>query len=185
MHTDTSGYTLGIIITQEHNDGMHPIVFHSRSLLPVEKNYDVHDKELTGVVFGFKCGHPLFLGTQHPVHILMDHKNLQYFREPQKVTSRQARWIEFLQDFDYTLEHIAGTTNTVADLLSRRKDLNKGVDSDLPRTLLPDHLFRPLCPLYPQNLSTSAKSSLLTTLTCDEKSSILSTTHRQRDTQVS
>jgi len=41
------------------------------------------------------------------------------------------------------LEHIAGTTNTVANLLSRRKDLNKGVDSDLPRTLLPDHLFSP------------------------------------------
>ena len=73
--------------------------------------------------------------------MLTDHKNLQYFREPQKVTGRQARWIEFLQDFDYTLEHIAGTTNTVADLLSRRKDLNKGVDSDLPRTLLDDHLF--------------------------------------------
>jgi len=31
--------------------------------------------------------------------------------------------------------------NTVVDLLSCRKDLNKGVDSDLPRTLLPDHLF--------------------------------------------
>src|SRR5260221_10595279 len=61
--------------------------------------------------------------------------------EPQKVTGRQARWIEFLQDFDYTLEHIAGTTNTVADLLSRQKDLNKGVDSELPRTLLPNHLF--------------------------------------------
>src|SRR6266704_2466031 len=56
---------------------------------------------------------------------------------------QQACWIEFLQDFDYTLEHIAGTTNTIADLLSRRKDLNKGVDSDLPRIPLPDHLFSP------------------------------------------
>jgi len=53
----------------------------------------------------------------------------------------QARWIEFLQDFDYTLEHIVGSTNTVADLLSHRQDLNKGVDSDLPRIPLPDHLF--------------------------------------------
>ena len=44
------------------------------------------------------------------------------------------------------MEHITGTTNTVADLLSRRKDLNKGVDSDLPRTLLPDHLFSPSPP---------------------------------------
>jgi len=34
--------------------------------------------------------------------------------------------------------------NTVADLLSQRKDLNKGVDSDLPCTLLPNHLFSPL-----------------------------------------
>jgi len=80
------------------------------------------------------------------VRILTDHKNLQYFREPQKVTGRQAHWIEFLQDFDYTLEHIVGTTNTVADLLSQRRDLNKGVDSDLPCTLLPDSLFSPSPP---------------------------------------
>jgi len=141
MHTDASGYALGIVIVQGHDDGMHPIAFHSCSLLPAERNYDVHDRELAGVVFGFKCGCPLFLGAQHPVRVLTDHKNLQYFREPQKVTGHQACWIEFLQDFDYILEHIAGTTNTVADLLSRRKDLNKGVDSDLPRIPLPDHLF--------------------------------------------
>ncbi len=34
--------------------------------------------------------------------------------------------MEFLQDFDYHIEHIPGTMNTIADLLSRRKDLNKG-----------------------------------------------------------
>jgi len=147
MHTNASGYALGVVIAQEHADGMHPIAFHSRSLLPAEKNYNVHNKELAGVVFGFKCGHSLFLGAKHPVRVLTDHKNLQYFHELQKVTGRQARWIEFLQDFNYTLEHIAGTTNTVADLLSHRKDLNKGVDSDLPRTLLPDHLFSPLSPV--------------------------------------
>jgi len=141
MHTDASGYALGVVIAQEHDDGMHPIAFHSHSLLPAEWNYDVHDRELAGIVFGFKCGCPLFLGAQHPVRVLTDHKNLQYFREPQKVMGRQAWWIEFLQDFNYTLEHIAGTANTVADLLSRRKDLNKGVDSDLPCVPLPDHLF--------------------------------------------
>ncbi len=80
--------------------------------------------------------------------MLTDHKNLQYFCEPQKVTGRQARWIEFLQDFDYTLEHIASTTTTVADLLSHQKDLNKGVDSELPCTLLQDHLFSPLPSLH-------------------------------------
>jgi len=71
----------------------------------------------------------------------MDHKNLQYFKEPQKITGQQARWMEFLQDFDYHIEHIPGTMNTITDLLSCQKDLNKGVDSELPWILLPDTLF--------------------------------------------
>jgi len=141
METDASGYALGVVIAQEFKDGVHPIAFHSRSLLPAERNYDAYDKELAAVIFGFKCGRPLFLGATHAVRVCTDHKNLQYFRNPQKITGRQARWIEFLQDFNYTLEHIPGSTNTVADLLSRRKDLNKWVDSNEPCILLPDHLF--------------------------------------------
>jgi len=90
---------------------------------------------------------PLFLGATHTIRVRTDHKNLQYFHDPRKITSCQAQWIEFLQDFDYTLEHIPGLTNTVADLLSRRKDLNKGVDSNEPRILLPNHLFAPTNPI--------------------------------------
>jgi len=54
METDTSGYMLGVVIAQEFEDGIHPIAFHSRSLLSVEKNYDAYDKELAGVIFRFK-----------------------------------------------------------------------------------------------------------------------------------
>jgi len=143
METDASGYALRVVIAQEFEDGIHPIAFHSRSLLPAEKNYDAHDKELTSVIFGFKCGCPLFLGATYAIRVHTDHKNLQYFRDLHKITGRQARWIEFLQDFDYTLEHIPGSTNTVADLLLRRKDLNKGVDTNEPCVLLPDNLFTP------------------------------------------
>jgi len=147
METDVSGYALGVVIAQEFEDGVHPIAFHSRSLLPAEKNYDAHDKELAAMIFGFKCGCPLFLGAMHAICVCTDHKNLQYFHNPRKITGRQARWIEFLQDFNYTLEHIPGSTNTVADLLSRRKDLNKGVDSNEPCILLPDHLFASTNPI--------------------------------------
>jgi len=126
---------------QEFEDGLHPVAFHSRSLLLAEKNYNAHDKEFAGVVFGLKCSQPFLLGTKHVVKVCTDHKNLQYFCEPQKITGRQAHWMEFLQDFDYQLEHIPSSSNTIADLLSRRNDLNKGVDSDKPRVLLPDSLF--------------------------------------------
>jgi hypothetical protein len=137
LETDASGYALGVVISQEFEDGIHPITFHSQSLQLAEKNYDAHDKELTAVIFGFKCGCPLFLGAQHTIKVKSDHKNLQYFREPQKVTGQQARWIQFLQDFDYSLTHIPGHTNTIADLLSQRKDLNKGVNTEEPCILLP------------------------------------------------
>jgi len=91
METDTSGYILGVVIAQEFEDRIHPIAFHLRSLLPAEKNYDAHNKELTGVTFGFKCGCPLFLGATHVVCVRTDHKNLQYFHDPHKITRRQAR----------------------------------------------------------------------------------------------
>jgi hypothetical protein len=58
----------------------------------------------------------------------------------------QARWIEYLQDFDYKLTHVPGHMNTVADLLSRRKDLNKEVNTDEPCILLDDTLFSNLEP---------------------------------------
>jgi RNase H-like domain found in reverse transcriptase len=127
LETDALGYTLGAVISQEFDDGIYPIAFHSQSLLPAKKNYDTHDKELAAVLFRFKCGQPLFLGTAQPIEVRTDHKNLQYFHQLQKITGRQARWIEYLQDFDYKLTHVPGHTNTVADLLSRQKDLNKEV----------------------------------------------------------
>jgi reverse transcriptase-like protein/integrase-like protein len=99
------------------------------------------------IIYSFKCGHPYFLGANHPIIVCTNHKNLQYFCQPQKITSHQARWMEFLQDFDFTLAHISRHANTVADLLSHRKDLNKGVELQthvlLPLSLFLCHALRP------------------------------------------
>jgi RNase H-like domain found in reverse transcriptase/Integrase zinc binding domain len=141
LETDASGFALRAVISQEFTDGIHPIGFYSCSLQPTGKNYDVHDKELTAIVFGFKCGCPFFLGAQHTIKVQMNHKNLQYFYEPQKVTRCQAHWITFLQDFTYTLMYVAGHENTIANLLSRCMDLNKGVNTNQPHVLLLPTLF--------------------------------------------
>jgi len=61
---------------QEFEVGIHPITFNSRSLLPMERNYDAHNKELASIVFGFKYGRPFLLGAQHAVHVHTNHKNL-------------------------------------------------------------------------------------------------------------
>jgi hypothetical protein len=62
METDASRYTLGVVIAQEFEDGIHPIAFYSRSLLDAEKNYDAHDKEMLGIIYGLKMGRKFFLG---------------------------------------------------------------------------------------------------------------------------
>ena len=73
--------------------------------------------------------------------IRTDHNNLQYFKSPQKITPRQARWHEFLQDYHFELTHFPGRSNTIADLLSRRNDLEEGVNINENVTLLPQNLF--------------------------------------------
>jgi reverse transcriptase-like protein len=131
MDTDALDFALEAVISQEFPDGRHPITFYSCTLLLAEQNYNIHDKEMAAIIYGFKCSCPYFLGTNHPIVVRTDHKNLQYFCQPQKITSHQAQWMEFLQDFDFTLTHIPGHTNTIVDLLSHRKDLNEGVDSQM------------------------------------------------------
>jgi hypothetical protein len=74
---------------------------------------------MLGVIYGLKMGRKFFLGAQELVQIRTDHRNLQYFRELQKLTSQQARWVTLMQDYNYIFEYIPGETNVVADLLSQ------------------------------------------------------------------
>jgi hypothetical protein len=49
--------------------------------------------------------------------------------------------MEFLEDYDFELEHLPGHTNTVADLLFRRIDLEEGVKINDSTIILPETLF--------------------------------------------
>ena len=54
---------------------------------------------------------------------------MKYFWEPYKLNRRQARWYLKLQDYDFTLQHIPGKTNTKADILSRKYQVNTKEDN--------------------------------------------------------
>jgi len=78
---------------------------------------------------------------QQEFEIWTDHANLQYFKKPQKLNRRQARWLTELQEFHFKLHHIAGKSNSKADILSRRPGFEKGVNDNDDIVLLPDTLF--------------------------------------------
>ena len=51
-----------------------------------------------------------------------DNVATSYFQTQKKLSPKQARWQDFLAEFDYTLEYKPGSANHVADALSRKAD---------------------------------------------------------------
>ncbi|MBW0512278.1 hypothetical protein O181_051993 [Austropuccinia psidii MF-1] len=51
VQTDASDYALGAVLSQNSDSGKHPIAFDSRKRLPAELKYEIHDKELLGIVW--------------------------------------------------------------------------------------------------------------------------------------
>ena len=91
--------------------------------------------------YAVKAFRHLLLGARHKFLIWSDHENLKYFKSPQKISARQAKWHVFLQDYNFELVYFPGKSNTIADLLSRRMDFKGGVNPNLSITLLPEKLF--------------------------------------------
>ena len=106
------------------------MAFLSKSLNEMERNYEIHDKEMLAIIRGLEAWRHLLEGVQSKFEIWTDHKNLEYFMKAQKLNRRQARWALYLSRFDFTLKHVAGTKMEKADGLSRRSDWKIEVDKD-------------------------------------------------------
>jgi len=118
VDTDTSAHIVRATVSQDFSDGRHPITFFSKLLLPAEHNYDIYDRKLLSIINTLKANCQLLLGAQQKFLIRTNHHNLKYFKTPQKISPRQARWHEFLQDYNFEIAHFPGKSNTIADFLS-------------------------------------------------------------------
>ena len=49
-----------------------------------------------------------------------NHKSLKYSFTQRDLNIRQSRWMEYLEDYDFTLHYHLGKENVVADALSRK-----------------------------------------------------------------
>ncbi|MBW0586834.1 hypothetical protein O181_126549 [Austropuccinia psidii MF-1] len=119
LKTDASDYALGAVLSQVSDSGKHPIAFDSRKLIPAELNYEIHDKELLGIVWALKRWRAFLLSLASPFEVLTDHSSLQYFMTSKVLTRRQARWAEF----HFSITYRPGRLATLPDALSRRDDV--------------------------------------------------------------
>jgi hypothetical protein len=119
LHTDASAYALGATLFQQDEHGKKLMIgTASRKLTETERNYDVWDREFMGFIFSLNHWKHLLAGTLLPVQVFVDHANLTYYRHPQKILRRVARYINNLSEYNFDLKHIAGPANH-ADALSR------------------------------------------------------------------
>ena len=68
--------------------------------------------ELVAIVFALKIGEQF--------EVFSDHKSLKYIFTQRDLNMRQRGWIEYLEDYDFTLQYHPGKENVVANALSRK-----------------------------------------------------------------
>jgi hypothetical protein len=128
MTTDASGYAIGATLSQDQGKGLQPIAFMSKKMLPAERNYPVHEQEELAIVCALREWRHYLHGTKFKV--ITDHRSLKFLQQQPHLSARQARWMEFLQEFDFDIEYQQGKDNVVADALSRRVDHSAGTTAN-------------------------------------------------------
>ena len=94
-----------------------PVAYDSRSFKGAELNYPVHEKELLAIIRALSKWRTDLLG--YRFEIWTDHKTLEHFGNQRDLSRRQVRWMEFLSQYDASINYIPGENNSAADALSR------------------------------------------------------------------
>ena len=101
LETDASGYAIGGVLSQQQeNDSWKPIAYLSRAMNEMERNYKIYNRELLAIMEGLKQWQQYLIGSDQ-FEVWTDHKNLGYFKKPQKLNRRQAHWMTELQEYDF------------------------------------------------------------------------------------
>ncbi|CCO38007.1 Retrotransposable element Tf2 155 kDa protein type 2 [Rhizoctonia solani AG-1 IB] len=111
----------------------------SASFPPAELNYDTHDKELLAIIRAFEHWRIFLEGAEHPVTVLTDHKNLEYWKSARTFNRRHARWHLILASYNFVIACRPGKQSQKPDTLSRCTDHSETEPS--PQIMLPETQF--------------------------------------------
>lgn len=106
-----------MVLTQEYDGVDLPIAYFSRAFQKGEKNKSTIEKELLAIYHGITFFKPYIYGTKFLVN--SDHKPLTFLFKMTNPTSKLVRIRMELEDYDFEINYIPGSTNYAADALSR------------------------------------------------------------------
>jgi RNase H-like domain found in reverse transcriptase/Reverse transcriptase (RNA-dependent DNA polymerase) len=148
IESDTSYFATGAVLSMKCEDEKwRPCAYYSKSLSDVERNYDIHDKEMLSIMRALEQWWHHLEGAKLKFKIWSDHQNLQYFMGAKKLNRRQARWALYLSRFDFEMVNKPGASMGKANALSRRPDHKEGVKNDNKEVMLLKPEFFAICAL--------------------------------------
>ena len=116
LTTDASDVAVGAVLAQ--GEDHRPLGFYSKKLSDAEKKYSAFDKELLALYLSIKHYRHHLEGRSFTVWT--DHKPLcGALRSSTDRSPRQTRHLSFIAEFTTDIRHVPGSSNVVADFLSR------------------------------------------------------------------
>lgn len=117
LDTDASDTGIGAVLSQVLEEGGERVITYGSLVLSKQEcHYCVTRREFLAVVSFLQHFRPYLLG--RPFLIRTDHGSLTWlsnFKEPE---GQLARWLECMQEFDFTISHRPGQKHQNADCLS-------------------------------------------------------------------
>jgi len=78
VEVDASGFATGGILTQRHEDNLwHPVAYHSESMSKEERNYEIYDREMLGLIRALEDWRHFLEGIEFKA--VTDHKNMEWW----------------------------------------------------------------------------------------------------------
>ena len=114
--TDASMEGVGAALLCEDDEGsLRPVEYLSKAFSPREANWSTYEQEAFGITWAIRKLRHYLIGVCFEVHT--DHRNLIYLEKSDN--AKVTRWRLNLQDFNFTVHHVKGLDNQLADHLSR------------------------------------------------------------------
>lgn len=118
LFCDASKSTIAaILLQQKENETERIIGYFSRTLNDTQLKYNIYTKELLAIVKAVEFFKMYLHGRRF--RIVTDNSALSYLKSSKKSFDKFARWLIFLEDFSFDIEHRKGSLNTYADALTR------------------------------------------------------------------
>jgi len=120
LDMDASDFAIGAVLSQRQEGVERVIAYASRSLDRRERNYCVTRKELLAVVYFLRYFKQYLLGRLSFI-ISTDHAALTWLRRTPDPIGQQARWLEQMEEFSFTIQHRPGSSHGNADAKERHE----------------------------------------------------------------